>query len=100
MCQKYEAIFIIKIDTNQEKQKEIINELNDIIESENCEIYYQEEKGMYNLAYEVKGEKKGYYYYVNFKKLDDKNLEEGKIAMKVNTIEEILKNIILKLEAS
>ena len=98
MCQKYEAIFIIKENKQENKTKEIINQINDIIANYNGEIYYKDEKGICNLAYEIKGNKKAFFYYIDFENIENNELELGKIAIKLNTIEEILKHIILKME--
>lgn len=98
MCQKYEAIFIIKENKQENKTREIINEINSIVENYNGKIYYKDEKGICNLAYEIKGNKKAFFYYIDFKNIENKELELGKIAIKLNTIEEILKHIMLKLE--
>lgn len=98
MNQKYEAIFIIKEDKELSKTKEVIDRIDNIVTSMGFDIFYKEEKGIRDLAYKVKGEKKGYYYYINFKVSEDLQNEVNKISVKINTIEEVLKHIILELE--
>lgn len=95
MNKKYEAVFFIEPNEDKNKIKDIINKINNIIIYENCEIYYKEEKGTYNLAYEIKGNKKAFYYYIKFKTLDNKVPALGKISNKANTIKEIIKHIIV-----
>lgn len=94
---KYEAIFIIKPD-DEEKIKDVIERINNIILSMCYEIIYKEEKGIKKLAYEIKGYKTGYYYYVNFKSNSmDKN-SLGEISVRINTMEEVIKYIFLKIQ--
>ncbi len=95
MIKKYEAMFFIKPNEDENKIKDIINKINNIMIYENCEIYYKEEKGIYNLAYEIKGNRKAFYYYIKFKTLDDKVPALGRVSKKVNTIAEIIKHIII-----
>lgn len=97
MCKKYEAIFIIKNCDDADKVKEVIDRINNMVISEYCDIVHKEELGIKKLAYEVKGETRGYYYLINFKAPD--SLEDtGKISVKINTVEEVIKHIIVKME--
>lgn len=90
---KYEAIFIIKPD-NEERIKDVIDRINNIVLSEYCEITHKENVGIKKLAYEIKSYKTGYYYYINF----NMNINVlGRISLKFNTIEEIIKYIFLEL---
>ena len=94
---KHEAIFIIKSD-KEEQIKDVIERIDNIILSEYCEIISKEKKGTRKLAYEIKGNKTGYFYYVSFKgDYIDKN-SLGKMSIKINTIEEIIKHIFIKME--
>ncbi len=97
MCQKYEGIFIIKNHEDLNKIKEVIDKINNVVLSENANIYHKDELGIKNLAYEVKKQKKGYYYYIKSDVQDNKIDAVGKISTKINTIEEVLKYIIVKL---
>ncbi len=93
---KYESVFILKPDLKEEKTKEILDTINNIIKSENGKSYYMEALGEKILAYTIKGQTKGFYYVINFKCSDDiKNIDK-KISIKINTIEEIIKHIIVK----
>ncbi len=68
-----------------------------MIVSECCDIFHKEKLGVKNLAYEVKGHKKGYFYYIKFK-VPDSLRDSGKISIKINTLEEVIKYIILELK--
>lgn len=97
MDKKYEAIFIIKNNEDIEKVEEVIDKINNMVISEYCDIFYKDKMGVRRLAYEVKHEKEGFYYLINFK-TQNENQEIDKISVKINTIEEVLKHIIVRLE--
>ena len=93
MNRKYEAMFIIKNYENEDKRNQIIDRINNVFISEYCNIYDKEEMGIRKLAYEIKG---GFYYYIKFNALD--NIQDiGKISVNINTIEDVIKHIIVKL---
>ena len=62
MGEKYEAVFIIKENKDEENIKNIIK---NIIESEKFKIFKEETIGNKKLAYEIKGEKRGIFYLLN-----------------------------------
>lgn len=95
MSKKYEGIFIIKELENEKKVDEIIQKINKSILSEKAELTKKEKLGLRKLAYRIKDQEKGYYYVVNYKVLDDDNKTKGKIEIKINTIEEVIKYMII-----
>lgn len=96
MNKKYEAIFIIKKYEDEKAKNEIIDRINNVFISEYCNIYDKEEVGIKKLAYEIKGEKEGFYYYIKFNAPDSiQNIE--KISVKINTIEDVIKHMIVRL---
>lgn len=96
MERKYDAVFIIKND--DEIINDIITTINYLVEEENCKIIKKEKIGIKKLAYEIKGEKQGYYYFINFKTLSDKDNIINTIRAKMNTIHEIIKYQIIRNE--
>ncbi len=98
MDKKYEAVFIIKPKLDKNILNDTIDRINNIILSEDGEIYFKEKEGTKKLAYEIKGYKEGYYYYIKFKVDSSKTNKIGHISVKINTIEEIIKHIIVRLE--
>ena len=78
MKQKYEAIFIIRCNEDSKKLEETIEKINNIVISNSFNIYYKENKGEKKLAYEVKGEKEGVYYYIKFENSENQNYENQK----------------------
>lgn len=97
MSKKYEAIFIIKNDEDNKKIEEVIEKINNMIISEYCNIFHEEKIGIKRLAYEIKNEKIGYYYLINFE-TQNESQEINKISIKINTIEEVLKHIIIRMD--
>ena len=95
MNKKYESVFIIKEDCNE---KDIINEIDKIIEGQKAEISRKDELGLKKLSYEIRKNKSGYYYVVYFEITNDNNNPIAKIQKQINTIEEILKFIIVKVD--
>lgn len=89
MPRKYEAIFIIKNDDSIIEN--MITAINYIVQEENCKILKKEKIGLKKLAYEIKGEKQGYYYFIEFETLSDEVDKINRIKIKINTICEIIK---------
>ena len=59
---KYEHISILKPNLTKEELDDEIKKYRDFYKKENIEIKFFENLGEKNLAYEVKGNKKGYYF--------------------------------------
>ena len=94
MNEKYESVFIIKEDCNK---KNIISEIDKIITTQKAKISRTDELGLKKLAYEIRKNKNGYYYVVYFE-IANNNNQIVKIQKQINTIEEILKFIIVKVD--
>lgn len=94
MNEKYESVFIIKEDCNK---KNIISEIDKIITTHKAKISRTDELGLKKLAYEIRKNKNGYYYVVYFE-IANNNNQIAKIQKQINTIEEILKFIIVKVD--
>lgn len=90
MENNYDAVFIIK---NDDSVEDIISTINYFVE-ENCKILKKEKIGLKRLAYEIKGEKEGYYYFVNFKTLTNNTI--NKIEKNINTIHKVIKYQIFR----
>lgn len=63
---KYESLFVLRPNLEEEKRKEIIGKFTSIIESDG-EVVKVDEWGNRKLAYEIDKLKEGYYVLVNFK---------------------------------
>lgn len=62
---QYETIFIMNNQITKEKQKTVIERITNYIK-ENGKIVKEDDIGARKLAYEVKKQKKGYYYLIEF----------------------------------
>jgi len=93
---KYEAVFIIKID-DEDKIKEVKDRIDNIFESEGMNVFKKEDFGDKKLAYEIKKQSSGRYYLINYEVPEGKENREGKFKIKLNTMEEVLKFIIVRM---
>lgn len=92
---KYEAIFIIKDD--EDEVKNAIEDINNIVIAEGAKVYKPETIGKKKMAYEVKGYREGYYYLIQFELDESKEKSVKKMSNKINTLENVLKHLIIKL---
>lgn len=98
MENKYEAVFIIKNPDDEENIKKNCKKIENIIKENNFNIFKTEKIGKKKLAYDIKGEKYGYYLLLNFETKETKPNSLDKVNIGINTIEDVIKHIILKLE--
>lgn len=91
---KYEVMFILKANLEEEKRNEVIEKFKSIIESDG-EIENVDEWGHRKLAYEINKVNEGYYVLINFKAGADvpKELDRN---FKIS--EEIIRHLIVNLE--
>lgn len=62
---KYEVMYIIRPNVDEEARKALIEEINAVIAKDGSVVENVKEWGMKELAYEIKGETKGYYVLLN-----------------------------------
>ena len=62
---KYEVMYIIRPNVEEEARKALIEEMNAVFASKNSTVDNVKEMGMRELAYEIKHESKGYYVLLN-----------------------------------
>lgn len=89
---KYESVIIMKPTYTEEQRKKVINKIKDFI-IPNGEVTKFEALGIKRLAYEIRKQKEGYYYVIEF------NAETSVIAEleRIYRItEEIIKFIVVK----
>lgn len=63
---KYELMFILSPVLTEDKRKKILNELGELLASNNAEIFHVDDWGKRDLAYKIKKQEEGYYmiYYI------------------------------------
>ena len=62
---KYEVMYIIRPNVDEEARKALIEELNTVYTAKGSTVDNVKEWGLRELAYEIKGETKGYYVLLN-----------------------------------
>ncbi|MBL4715316.1 MAG: 30S ribosomal protein S6 [Bacteroidetes bacterium] len=74
---QYETIFIINPVLSGDETKKLIAKFKGLLKKEKAEIIHEEDWGLRQLAYEIKGKGNGYYYLIEYKAGNEvvKNLE-------------------------
>ncbi|MBR4455516.1 MAG: 30S ribosomal protein S6 [Solobacterium sp.] len=80
---KYEVMYIINANVDEEKRTALIEQLNGIITSEGGKIVRVDEWGMKEFAYEIDDMTKGYYVIVTFE-AENEALNEFDRLMRIN----------------
>ena len=94
---KYEIMFIVKSDLDEETRKNEVKALEEILTSNKATITLSKELGQKEFAYEIKKMKSGYYYLYNIETADDAAIKELDRVAGIN--ENIIRHLILKIEA-
>lgn len=92
----YETIFIVHPDANQEQQDEILKEVKEVLSEKKTALLSEQNWGRKTLAYEIKKNKEGFYYYVKFSSLmsDIPN----KLSLLYRRNDRVLKFLTLRLD--
>ena len=93
---KYEIMFIVRSDIDEELRKNTVKSLEKALTDNKATITLSKELGQKEFAYEIKKMKSGYYYLYNIEANDDKAIKEFD---RVAGIEEnIVRHLILNIE--
>lgn len=99
MIKKYEGVFILKNNENIEVLERVMNKIYNFLKNKCCaKILQKEALGLKKTAYPIKGENQGHYYVVKFEISDDKNDGINNLNKYVNTIEDVLKYLVISVE--
>ena len=93
MKKSFEAVIVI-MEKPKDDIKKTIKKIKNIITEEKCKIIKEEELGLKKLAYDIKKQRQGYFLYYIFEASSDLDAS-GKVKIKLNTLEEVLKFIII-----
>ena len=93
---KYEIMFIVKSDLDEETRKNEVKALEEILTSNKATITLSKEIGQRELAYEISKCKSGYYYQYNIEAKDDKAINEFKRVAKIE--ENVIRDLVLNLD--
>ena len=94
---KYEIMFIVKSDLDEETRKNEVKALENILTSNKSTITLSKELGQKEFAYEIKKMKSGYYYLYNIETANDAAVKEFDRVAGIN--ENIVRHLVLKIEA-
>ena len=94
---KYEIMFIVKSDLEEEARKNIVKTLEKTLTDNKATITLTKELGQKEFAYEIKKMKSGYYYLYNIETSTDAAINEFDRVAKID--ENIIRHLILKIEA-
>ena len=94
---KYEIMFIVKSDLEEEARKNAVKTLEKTLTSNNATITLSKELGQKEFAYEIKKMKSGYYYLYNIETSTDASIKEFDRVAGID--ENVVRHLILKIEA-
>ena len=95
LTSKYESVFIVKPDLNEEAAKAASEKFTGIITSNGGVIDNIDEWGKKKLAYPIEHLTEGYYYVINFTAVATLPAELDRVA---NITDDILRSLIVKLD--
>ena len=93
---KYEIMFIVRSDIDEETRKNTINTLEKILTTNKSTITLSKELGQMEFAYEIKKFKSGYYYLYNIETTEPTATKEFERVARIN--ENVIRHLVLKLE--
>ena len=94
---KYEIMFIVKSDLDEETRKNEVKTLENILTNNKSTITLSKELGQKEFAYEIKKMKSGYYYLYNVETSSEETIKEFDRVAGIN--ENIIRHLVLKIEA-
>ena len=93
---KYEIMFIVKPDLEEENIKKVANSMKETLETNGAKVLEVKEMGQRELAYEINKYKNGYYFlFVIESENNDATVEFDRVAL-IN--EDIIRHLIVKVE--
>ena len=81
---KYEIMYILKANLEDGDRNQLIGKLHDILVLEGGSVEDVNEWGIRDFAYEINGDKKGYYVLVTINTESTKGIDEFKRVTKIN----------------
>lgn len=90
---KYEAMYIIRPNIDDESRKALVERFNTILTDNGAEITESKDWGKRRLAYEIEDYREGYYQIVNFV-AEPAAVQEFDRLVKIN--EDIIRHLVVK----
>lgn len=93
---KYEIMFIVQPNLEEEALKQVVKSLEKTLTSNNAVITLSKELGQKEFAYEIKKYKSGYYFLYNIEAKNDKAVKEFDRVALIN--ENVIRHLIINLD--
>ena len=93
---KYEIMFIVQPNLEEEALKKVVKSLEKTLTSNNAVITLSKELGQKAFAYEIKKYKSGYYFLYNIEAKNDKAVKEFDRVALIN--ENVIRHLIINLD--
>ena len=93
---KYEIMFIVKPDLEEKALKDTVKKFEKILTDNKAVITLSKELGQKEFAYEIKGQKSGFYYLYNIDSNSDAAIKEFDRLALID--ENIVRHLILNVE--
>lgn len=96
---QYELLVLLNPDIGGDATKKRLDEVRKLITSQKGELFYEDEWGLRDLAYNIKGHDRGYYALFNFN-CDPQEGDLKEIDTTCRLEKDILRHMMIKLPAS
>ena len=93
---KYEILYIIRPDLNEDEKKELVERFDGILTTNGTEIVESKDWAKRRLAYEINDYKEGIYHLITAEASDATGINEFDRLAKIN--DNILRHMITKIE--
>lgn len=93
---KYEILYIIRPDMNDDSKKELVERFDAIIKDNGSEVVESKDWAKRRLAYEINDFKEGIYHLINVEASDAKAIDEFDRLARINR--DILRHMIVRIE--
>lgn len=93
---KYEIMFIIRPDLDEEGSKKVVENLKKALTSNGSKVITEKAMGQKELAYEIKKYKTGFYFLLNIEAKDSKGINEFDRLSLIS--EDVIRHLIIKEE--
>ena len=93
---KYEIMFIVRPDVDEETRKNVVSTLEKTLTDSKSTITLSKELGQKEFAYEIKKMKSGFYYLYNIEATSADATKEFERVARID--ENVVRHLVLKLE--
>ena len=91
----YELMFIVRPTLDEASIKKVYEDMQNVVTKANGKIVSSKEMGQRDLAYEIEGHKKGYYFLLVVEANKETVAEFNRIA---NVNEDVIRHLVIKQE--